>query len=56
MEDKELVVHLALAYLQKQDTAGLSPREFIDKYEEILEEIRSAYYGPPGAMTIEADQ
>ena len=55
MDDKELVIHLALAYLQKQDTAGLSPREFIDKFNEIHEEIHRAYYGEPGAKIFDAD-
>jgi len=55
MDNKELVVHLALAYLQKQDTAGLSPKEFIDKYHEIYEEISHAFYGEPGVTIIEAN-
>jgi hypothetical protein len=55
LNNDELVVHLALAYLQKQDTAGLSPEEFIEKYREIYQEISHAFYGEPGATIIEAE-
>lgn len=55
LNDKELVVHLALAYLQKQDTAGLSPKEFIDKYHEIHQEISDAFYEKPGVQFVKTN-
>ena len=56
MDNKELVVHLALAYLQNQDTAGLSPEDFIEKYHEIYQEIFHAFYGEPGITVIDTQR
>jgi hypothetical protein len=34
---------LAMLYLQKQDLAGISPSELVDKYEEVLDEIKERF-------------
>lgn len=34
---------LAMLYLQKQDFTNLSPRNLVNKYEEVLEEIKEQF-------------
>ncbi len=34
---------LAMLYLEKLDTSDLSPMEFVDKYNEVLADIRKQY-------------